>query len=62
MTFLKLSEIIQEGQSCLPTFGHLFMLLPRVTEPKLVVISLLALKSQLFKFEALIFSSFYLVK
>ena len=25
MTFLKLSEIIHEGQSCLPTFGHLFM-------------------------------------
>ena len=44
ITFLNLSEIIHEGQSCLPTFGHLFMLLPRVTEPKLVVISLVALK------------------
>ena len=62
MTFLKLSEIIQEGQSRLPTFGHLFILLPRVTDPKLVVISLLALKWQVFKVEALIFSSFYLVE
>ena len=43
MAFLKLSEIIQGGQLCLPTFGHLFVLLPRVTEPKLVVTSLVAL-------------------
>ena len=42
MAFLKLLEIIQ-GQLCLPTFDHLFMLLLRVYEPKLVVISLLAL-------------------
>ena len=62
MTFLKLSEIIHEGQSCLPTFGHLFMLLPRVTEPKLVVISLVALKWQVFKVEALVFSSISLNK
>ena len=34
MTFLKLSEIIHEGQSCLPTFSHLFILLSRVHEPK----------------------------
>ena len=38
MAFLKLSEIIQGGQSCLPTFGHLFMLLSRVFKPKLVVL------------------------
>ena len=62
MTFLKLSEIIQECQLSLPTFGHLLMLLPRVTEPKLVVISLLALKWQHFKVEALVFSSISLNK
>ena len=55
MTLLKLSEIIQGGQSCLPTFGHLFMILSRVPEPKLVVISLLSVQWQFFKFEALIF-------
>ena len=62
MAFLKLSEIIQIGHSCLPTFGHLFLLLLRVTDPKLVVISLLALKWQLFKVEALVFSSISLHK
>ena len=62
MAFLKLSEIIQGGQLCLPTFGHLLMLLPRVPEPKMVVISLLALKWQVFKVEALIFSSISLNK
>ena len=62
MAFLKLSEIIQGGQLCLPAFSHLFMLLPRVPELKMVVISLLALKGQVFKVEALIFSSFYVVK
>ena len=62
MAFLKLSEIIQGGQLCLSTFGHLFMLLPRVPEPKMVVISLLALKWQFFKVEALIFSSISLHK
>ena len=47
----------------MPTkFGHLFILLSRVPEPKLVVISPLALKLQVFKVEALIFSSFYVVK
>ena len=51
MAFLKLLEIIQGGQLCLPTFGHLFMLLPRAPEPKMVVISLLALKWQYFKVE-----------
>ena len=56
MAFLKLSEIIQGGQSCLPTFGHLLILLSRVPEPKLVVISSLALKWQAFKVEALIIS------
>ena len=35
---------------------NLFVLLSRVSEPKLVVISSLALKWQAFKFEALIFS------
>ena len=44
MTFLKLPEMIQGGKLCLPTFGYLLMLLPRVPEPKMVVISLLALK------------------
>ena len=44
MPFLKLLEIIEGGYSCLPTFGHLFILLSRVPEPKLVVISPLALK------------------
>ena len=62
MAFLKLSQIIQGGQLCLPTFGHLFMLLPRVPEPKMVVISLLALKWQVFKVEALVFSSISLHK
>jgi len=38
------------------------MLLPRVTEPKLVVISLVALKSQVFKVEALGFSTISLNK
>ena len=49
MAFLNLSEIIQGGQSCLLTFGHLFVLLSRVPEPKLVVISLPALKTCHFK-------------
>ena len=62
MAILKLSEIIQGGQLCLPAFGHLFMLLPRVAEPKMVVISLLALKWQVFKVEALVFSSISLHK
>ena len=44
MAFLKLSEIIQGGQSCLSTFGHLLMVSLRVPDPKLVVISPLALK------------------
>ena len=30
MAFLKLSEIIQGDQSCLPTFGHLLMVPLRV--------------------------------
>ena len=62
MAILKLSEIIQGCQLCLPAFGHLFMLLPRVPEPKMVVISLLALKWQVFKVEALVFSSISLHK
>ena len=62
MAFLKLLEIIQGGQSCLPTFGHLLMLLSGVPEPKLVVISPLALKWHVFKVEALIFSSISLHK
>ena len=62
MAFLKLSEIIEGGQSRLSTFGHLFMLLSRVPKPKLVVISPLALKWQVFKVEALIFSSISLHK
>ena len=62
MAFLKLSEIIQGGQLCLPTFGHFFTLLPRVPKPKMVVISLLALKWQFFKVEALVFSSISLNK
>ena len=62
MAFLKLSEIIQEGQSCLPTIGHLFILLSMVPGLKLVVISLLALKWQAFKVEALIFPSISLKK
>ena len=62
MAFLKMSEIIQGGQLCLPAFGHLFMLLPRVAEPKMVVISLLALEWQVFKIEALVFSTILLNK
>ena len=62
MAIFELSEIIQGGQSRLPTFGHLLMLLSRVPEPKLVVISLLALKERSTKLKALIFSSFYTVK
>ena len=33
MAILKLSEIIEGGQSCLPTFGHLFTWLSRVPLP-----------------------------
>ena len=39
MAFLKLSEIIQGGQLRLPMYGHLFMLLPMIPEPKMAVIS-----------------------
>ena len=62
MAFLILLEIIQGGKSCLPTFGHLLMLLSGVPEPKLVVISSLALKWRVFKVEALIFPLFHLIK
>ena len=40
MAFLTLSEIMLGGQSCLPTFGYLFVLLSRAPEPTLVMISL----------------------
>ena len=62
MAFLKLSEIIQEGQLCLPTFGIFFQSLSRVPAPKLVMMYLLALKQKVFNVEALILSSFYEVK
>ena len=41
------------------TFSHLFISLSRVPEPKLVVISPLALKWQIFKVEALIFFLYF---
>ena len=37
MAFLTSSEIMQGGQSCLPNFVYLFILLFRVPEPKLVI-------------------------